>query len=70
MTVLNWNPAWDTGIEAIDGQHRNLLAQFNNLIAAIHENHLHEQGPGLPTCLSAFGDVHCATEEGYRRVAS
>lgn len=69
MTVLNWNPAWDTGIEAIDGQHRNLLAQFNNLIAAIHENHLHEQIPGLLAFLADYVEFHFATEEGYMQAA-
>lgn len=69
MTVLTWNPAWDTGIEAIDGQHRNLLAQFEGLIAAIHENHLNDQIPGLLTFLSDYVEFHFTTEEGYMQAA-
>jgi hemerythrin len=65
MTALNWNPAWETGIEAIDGQHRSLLAQFEGLITAIHENHPLDQIPGLLTFLSDYVEFHFTTEEGY-----
>jgi len=69
MTVLNWNPAWDTGIEAIDGQHRNLLAQFESLIAAIHEDDLSVRVPELLAFLATYVEQHFATEEGYMRAA-
>jgi len=67
--VLNWNPAWNTGIEAIDGQHRSLLAQFDGLIAAIHEDHLADRVPELLAYLSTYIEQHFETEEGYMRAA-
>lgn len=69
MTVLSWNPAWDTGIDLIDEQHRMLLAQFEGLIRAIHEHHPVDPVPGLLAFLSDYVELHFSTEEGYMQAS-
>jgi hemerythrin len=67
MTLLTWNPAWETGIPQIDQQHRELLDQFGALLAAIHENNPWERIPGLLSFLSDYVDAHFSTEEDHMR---
>ena len=47
MAFVIWNPAWETGIALIDEQHRQMLAQIEALLVAIHENHPDDRLPGL-----------------------
>ena len=65
MTLLNWNPAWETGFQLIDEQHRQMLAQFEALLVAIHEDHPEERIPGLLTFLSDYVETHFSTEEDH-----
>ncbi len=67
MTILTWNPAWETGIPLIDDQHRQLLGQFESLLVAIHENRPEERVPGLLTFLSDYVNTHFSTEEDHMR---
>jgi hemerythrin-like metal-binding protein len=64
-----WNPAWETGIQRIDVQHQGLLAQFEKLLMAIHENHAADRMPGLLTFLADYVETHFSTEEEYMRMA-
>jgi len=63
MTLLTWNPAWETGFRLIDEQHRQMLAQFESLLIAIHENRPEERVHGLLTFLSDYVETHFSTEE-------
>ena len=45
--------------------HRELLAQFETLLAAIHENHSEARIPGLLAFLSCYVDTHFSTEEEH-----
>jgi hemerythrin len=58
VSLVIWNPAWETGIDVIDRQHRELLAQFEALLVAIHKNHSDDRIPGLLTFLSSYVDSH------------
>lgn len=69
MTLLTWNPAWETGIPLIDDQHRQLLGQFEALLLAIHENRTEERIPGLLAFLSDYVEIHFSTEEGHMRAS-
>jgi hemerythrin len=63
MTIVTWNPAWETGIPSIDEQHRQLLAQFEALLVAIHEDQMADRIPGLLAFLAKYVDTHFAEEE-------
>jgi hemerythrin-like metal-binding protein len=67
MTIVTWNPAWETGIQLIDEQHRQLLAQFEALMVAIHEQRPDGQVPGLLAFLSDYVEIHFSTEEGHMK---
>ncbi len=76
MKLLDWNPAWETGIEKIDQQHRELFGLIENLMKEIHNNQAASRLPGLLTFLAQYVDVHFRDEEaemeasGYPRLAS
>jgi len=63
MTFVIWNPAWETGIALIDEQHRQMLAQIEALLVAIHENHPDDRLPGLLEFLADYVETHFANEE-------
>jgi hemerythrin-like metal-binding protein len=65
VSLVIWNPAWETGIDVIDLQHRELLAQFESLLVAIHENHPDDRIPGLLAFLSSYVDSHFSMEEAH-----
>lgn len=67
MTLLTWNPAWETGFQLIDEQHRQMLAQFEALLVAIHEDHPEERIQGLLTFLSDYVETHFAAEEDHMK---
>jgi hemerythrin len=63
MAFVMWNPAWETGIPEIDGQHRGMLDQIEALMKAVHEDRGEELIPGLLAFLSEYVDRHFSTEE-------
>ncbi len=67
MTFVTWNPAWETGIQQIDEQHRQLLAQFEALLAGIHEKQPEVRIPGLLVFLAEYVDTHFSTEEEHMK---
>ncbi len=67
MTFVTWNPAWEMGIQQIDEQHRQLLAQFEALLAAIHENQPDVRIPRLLVFLSNYVDTHFLMEEEHMK---
>lgn len=69
MSMVVWNPAWETGISLIDQQHRELLAQFEGLLVAIHENHPEDRIPVLLQFLADYVESHFALEESLMQVA-
>ena len=69
MTYVIWNPAWETGIKQIDKQHRQLLAQFEALMVAIHENQADDRIPGLLAFLSDYAETHFSQEEHYMQAS-
>jgi hemerythrin len=63
MNVLEWNPEWETGIERIDTQHRELLAQIESLMQAIHDREAESRIPGLLVFLEGYVEGHFMDEE-------
>ena len=70
MGLVIWNPAWETGIHLIDQQHQALLAQFEALLVAIHENHPDDRIPELLAFLSAYVDSHFSMEEAHMQATN
>ena len=69
MSMVIWNPAWETGNALIDQQHQSLLAQFEALLVAIHENHPDERIPPLLQFLADYVETHFSMEEGLMQGA-
>jgi len=65
VSVLIWNPEWETGIPLIDQQHRQLLGQFEMLLVAIREGNPGDQIPPLLAFLSDYVETHFSTEEKH-----
>ena len=63
MSLLVWNPEWNTGIEGIDLQHRALLSQVDELLGAIHSNDMDRRLPGLLAFLADYVEQHFRMEE-------
>jgi len=63
MAFVIWNPAWETGIAQIDEQHRQMLAQIEALLMAIHENHPGDRLPSLLEFLAEYVETHFSNEE-------
>jgi len=63
VSLLVWNPEWNTGIELIDLQHRSLLLQVDGLLEAIHSNDMEDRLPGLLAFLSEYVEQHFRMEE-------
>ncbi len=63
VSMVIWNPAWETGHALIDQQHKELLAQFQTLLVAIHENHPEDRIPGLLKYLADYVESHFSMEE-------
>ncbi len=67
MSFVLWNPAWETGIDSIDEQHRQMLAQIEGLLVAIHDHHPGERLPGLLAFLADYVETHFSNEENQMR---
>ena len=63
-----WNPDWETGVDLIDHQHRQLLAQIEQLFQAVHENQAIGQVPELLGFLGEYVETHFANEELHMQV--
>ena len=63
MSLLVWNPEWDTGIALVDQQHRSLLEQVDALMTAIHDNDVDRRIPGLLAFLADYVEQHFRVEE-------
>jgi hemerythrin len=64
-----WNPAWESGVELIDQQHRLLLDQFDSLLVALHENHASDRIAEILAYLSHYVESHFTLEEAHMRSA-
>ncbi len=69
MSMVVWNPAWETGIRSIDQQHRELLNQIEALMSAIHVNEAEARVPGLLAFLASYVDQHFQDEEAAMAAA-
>lgn len=65
MSLVIWNPAWETGIELIDQQHQALLAQFEALLVAIRAEQSEAQIPELLAFLAMYVESHFSMEETH-----
>lgn len=63
MAMLTWNPAWETGDEEIDRQHRTLLARIERLFQAIVVRQDPEEVHQSLCFLSEYVDEHFGAEE-------
>ena len=63
MSILCWNPDWNTGIEKIDAQHRTLFDETEKLLQAIHLDRSSEMVPELLAVLGHYVEQHFQDEE-------
>jgi hemerythrin len=76
MSMLDWNPDWETGIEKVDQQHRALFSQLETLMTAIHQDAAETRIPNLLAFLANYVEEHFRDEEiemeatGYPGVAA
>lgn len=62
MIELSWHPEWDTGIEIIDSQHRDLFERVERLFNAMH-NREDTKVEELLEFLGTYVVEHFRTEE-------
>ena len=63
MGDLVWNPEWDTGVELIDQQHRQLLAKFDELLRVLQVKGQDRHFGSLLTFLADYAEMHLSSEE-------
>lgn len=63
LNLILWSSIWETGIEKIDNQHKELLRQMNNLFDAINYKDAENNLPGMLMFLSGYVDAHFRDEE-------
>lgn len=60
---LVWNAEWDTGVELIDQQHRQLLAQFDQVLKALQVKGQDRHFGSLLAFLADYVELHFSSEE-------
>jgi hemerythrin-like metal-binding protein len=70
VAKVEWDPAWETGIEIIDSQHRYLLEQLNGLVAAHSAEDLEYEAGRALVLLVEYVDFHFELEEAYMEVTA
>ena len=63
MSVLVWNPEWETGIRNVDDQHRELFRKIEQLMAAVHGDQVEALVPATMAFLAQYVDQHFRDEE-------
>ncbi|HEX4846465.1 MAG TPA: bacteriohemerythrin [Geothrix sp.] len=63
MSVLVWNPDWETGIRIVDDQHRELFRRIEQLMAAVHDGQAQALVPAAMAFLAQYVDQHFRSEE-------
>lgn len=63
MPAVEWNPAWTTGVDAIDQQHGELVTHLNTLLRAAEQGETAAQVEKTLVHLAQYVDFHFATEE-------
>jgi hemerythrin len=63
MMPFLWNPAWDTGITAIDRQHQELLSRMGSLAEAISNGGERKEAERTLFHLSEYVETHFRSEE-------
>lgn len=69
MAMLTWNPAWETGDQEIDRQHRTLLARIERLFQAIVVRQDPAEVHQALCFLSEYVDEHFAAEEALMELS-
>lgn len=62
-SAIIWNDAMDTGVAEIDAQHRELITQFNALVAAIEQGKGREETGEILDFLQFYAEWHFSREE-------
>lgn len=63
MSVLVWNPEWETGVARIDAQHRELFHRLDALVEAVPEPDFVDRAPVLLPHLLDYVETHFQDEE-------
>lgn len=65
MGVIQWNAELETGIEAMDEQHRRLIEIYNELYAAMMRGKAHKHMHETLDALISYTELHFQAEEAY-----
>ena len=63
MASIEWDPAWETGIPAIDKQHKNLVDHVGRLLDAVMEGQTEIDIENSLFYLAQYTDFHFRDEE-------
>jgi hemerythrin len=63
MSILVWNPAWETHLEPVDSQHRELFRRMEAVAQAIDHSNEADEIANTIVYLSGYIDIHFGTEE-------
>jgi hemerythrin len=67
--MFDWDPALTTGVEAIDGQHRELFARANAVLLAIEAGRGGAEARSTLAFLTRYAQEHFRDEEALQREA-
>ena len=63
MSLLAWNPRWETGAPEIDGQHRELFLHFDQIFEAVAQHREAEQVAQTLQFMASYVESHFRMEE-------
>jgi len=63
MPTISWEPSMTTGIEALDNQHKQLIAWLNDLLEAMSMGRGRAEVDGLLDKLGGYAVMHFGHEE-------
>lgn len=63
MTMMQWDPGLETGIEEIDFQHKQLFSIVNQFLEACEQDKCREEIDGVLKFFEDYSAEHFATEE-------
>lgn len=69
-TLIAWTAGYETGVDTVDGQHRQLAETLNELYRLTRRGALRAEGLAMLESLQGLVEAHFATEEGVLRASA
>ncbi len=68
MHRIEWDESLATGVEEIDGQHKEIFRRFKALLKACEQGRSREEAAGLLQFMNSYIIHHFSEEEGLQRM--